>query len=57
MTLNDVKFTLRVSKEMSDQLDEVARQEDLSKNQVVRKALRNLFEELEAKEKKGDKPI
>lgn len=51
MTLDEIKFTLRISQEMSNRLDEIAKREDLSKNQVVRKALRNLFEEFEEKEK------
>lgn len=51
MTLDEIKFTLRISQEMSNRLDEIAKREDLSKNQVVRKALKNLFEEFETKEK------
>lgn len=51
MTLEEIKFTLRISQEMSNRLDEIAKCEDLSKNQVVRKALKLLFEEFETKEK------
>ena len=52
MTLDEIKFTLRISQEMSNRLDEIAKHEDLSKNQVVRKALKKLFEEFETKERK-----
>ena len=51
MTPDKIKFTLRISQEMSNRLNEIAKREDLSKNQVVRKALKNLFEEFETKEK------
>ena len=55
MTLDEIKFTLRISQEMSNRLDEIAKREDLSKNQVVRKALKKLFEEFETKEKERRK--
>ena len=55
MTLDEIKFTLRISQEMSNRLDEIAKREDLSKNQVVRKALKKLFEEFKTKEKERRK--
>lgn len=51
MTAETFKFTLRISDEMNEKLKHFAEEEFMSRNQLINKAIKELINDLETKEK------
>lgn len=51
MTAKTFKFTLRISDEMNEKLKHLAEEEFMSRNQLINKAIKELINDLETKEK------
>lgn len=51
MTAEAFKFTLRISDEMNEKLKHFAEEEFMSRNQLINKAIKELINDLETKEK------